>query len=224
MKPKTMFKMAIDLIMTILLPILMAYHLTGELAHEWIGAVMLSLFVLHHVLNITWYKNLFRGRYSARRTVETVVNLLISIATIGLIVSGVILSRHVFTALPISGRLAFGRTLHHISSYWVFVLLSVHLGLHGKSILGMLRRALRVKTISRGVKILLRLSAASVSAYGVYAFVKHQIVLYLFNVIQFSFFDYGQPAIIFFADYLAIMGMLAVAAHYTNCLLSSRAK
>ena len=38
--------MAIDLIMTILLPILMAYHLTGELAHEWIGAVMLSLFVL----------------------------------------------------------------------------------------------------------------------------------------------------------------------------------
>jgi len=224
MKPKTMFKMAIDLIMTILLLILMAYHLTGELAHEWIGAVMFSLFILHHVLNINWYRNLFRGRYSARRIVETVVNMLISIATIGLIVSGVILSRHVFTVLQISGRTAFARTLHYISSYWLFVLLSVHLGLHGKSILGMLRRALRVKTISRGIKILLRLSAASVSVYGVYAFVKHQTALYMFNVIQFSFFDYGQPAIIFFADYLAIMEMIAVAAYYSNRLLSSRAK
>jgi len=224
MKPKTMLKMAIDLIMTILLPILMAYHLTGDLAHEWIGAVMFSLFILHHVLNITWYKNLFRGRYSARRIVQTVVNLLISVAVIGLIVCGVILSRHVFAALPISGRMAFGRTLHHISSYWVFVLLSVHLGLHGEYIFGLLRRAPRVKMINRGVKILLRLSAASVSAYGVYAFVKHQIGLYMFNIIQFSFFDYNQPAIIFFADYLAIMGMLAVAAYYTSCLLSSRAK
>lgn len=41
-----MFKMAVDLAMTVLLFLLMAYLLVGEAAHEWLGLAMFLLFIL----------------------------------------------------------------------------------------------------------------------------------------------------------------------------------
>ena len=46
MKLRQMIKMAVDLLMTALLFPLMAFHLTGRAAHEWIGAGMFLLFLL----------------------------------------------------------------------------------------------------------------------------------------------------------------------------------
>ena len=70
MKPKMIFKMSIDFIMTVLLLCQMAYMLVGEAAHEWIGTVMLVLFVLHHILNVRWYRNLIKGKYTVLRMVQ----------------------------------------------------------------------------------------------------------------------------------------------------------
>ena len=44
-------KIGIDAAMLILLPLLMAYSLVGEAAHEWLGLTMFALFVLHHIIN-----------------------------------------------------------------------------------------------------------------------------------------------------------------------------
>lgn len=51
MKPKMIGKITVDLGMTILLMLLMAFERIGRTAHEWIGAGMFVLFVLHHILN-----------------------------------------------------------------------------------------------------------------------------------------------------------------------------
>lgn len=51
MKPKMIGKITVDLGMTILLMLLMAFELIGRTAHEWIGAGMFVLFILHHILN-----------------------------------------------------------------------------------------------------------------------------------------------------------------------------
>ena len=61
MSAKRNIKMATDLVMTMLLPVLMAYSLVGEAIHEWLGIVMFLLFIVHQALNRQWYKNLFRG-------------------------------------------------------------------------------------------------------------------------------------------------------------------
>lgn len=66
MKPKAIIKLAVDIFMTLALLFLMGYQLWGDAAHEWAGAIMLILFVAHHILNRGWYKNLFRGRYSPK--------------------------------------------------------------------------------------------------------------------------------------------------------------
>ena len=98
--------------MVILLPLLMAYSLLGETAHEWLGIAMSAPFIFHHVLNWKWYGGLCKGRYSTVRTLGAVTGLLLLADMIALPVSGVMMSRHVFTFLNAGSGMALARTIH----------------------------------------------------------------------------------------------------------------
>lgn len=125
-------KMVVDMFMISLLPILMAYSLVSEAAHEWIGLTMMVLFFTHNSLNAPWYKNILKGRYSGIRILTTVINILLAGMMLSLMVSGILLSKHVLTALPVSKDISAARMVHLPASYWEFVLMSLHLGLHWK--------------------------------------------------------------------------------------------
>lgn len=216
MKPKMMLKMGIDLVMTVLLLCQMAYMLVGETVHEYLGTAMFVLFILHHLLNRNWYRSLKKGRYGAVRILQTAVNTLVLLCMLGLMVSGVILSREVFAFLPIQGGMGFARILHMLASYWGFVLMSVHLGLHWGMVMGMARRLCRKKEGSAARTVVLRLLAAAVCIFGICAFAKNNIADYLFQRSQFVFFDMEQPLAPFFAEYLAMMGLWACLAYYLS--------
>lgn len=130
MTAKTKVKILINVLMTLGLLILMGYHLWGDVAHEWVGAGMFLLFLLHHILNGNWYRALFRGRYTPFRVFQLVVDMLVFLAMIGLMVSGIMLSNHVFAFLNIESGMAFARLLHMAASHWGFILMVLHLGLH----------------------------------------------------------------------------------------------
>ena len=74
MNAKSTLKMALDRLMVVLLPLLMAYSLIGEELHEWLGASMFLLFLGHHALNRRWYRSLAKGKWTARRLFRTFVN------------------------------------------------------------------------------------------------------------------------------------------------------
>ena len=141
MKPKAKVKIAVDVLMTLGMLFLMGYQFWGDVAHEWAGAGMFVLFILHHALNGGWYKSLFRGKYTPFRVFQIVVDALVLLDMLGLMVSGVILSNHVFDFLPILGGMGFARTLHMLASFWGFLLMALHLGLHWNVFLGMARKA-----------------------------------------------------------------------------------
>ena len=109
MKIKSKIKWLTDLLMTTLLVCLMAYQVTGDMLHEWIGVTTLIVFILHNVLNIKWYAALFKGKYTALRIFRTIVNLGVLASILCLGFSGVVMSRHVFAALPINGPMATAR-------------------------------------------------------------------------------------------------------------------
>ena len=58
---KKKIRIVVDCGMVLLLPLLMAYSLVGEAAHEYLGIGMSLLFVAHHILNVAWWKHLLRG-------------------------------------------------------------------------------------------------------------------------------------------------------------------
>lgn len=70
-------RLIIDIGMTLLLPLLMAYSLIGELFHEIIGTLIFLLFIIHHVMNRKWFGALVNGKYSADRIFRTVINILL---------------------------------------------------------------------------------------------------------------------------------------------------
>ena len=56
---KNKIRIIIDISMTVLLPLLMAYSLIGETFHEVVGTLIFVLFIVHHIINRKWYGALF---------------------------------------------------------------------------------------------------------------------------------------------------------------------
>ena len=54
-KANMIIKRIVDAAMTVLLLCLMAYQITGEALHEWIGMGMTGLVIIHQILNRKWY-------------------------------------------------------------------------------------------------------------------------------------------------------------------------
>ena len=206
MKSKMNLKMGIDLVMTVLLLGLMAYQITGQMLHEWFGAGMLVLFIAHNILNIRWYGNLFKGKYRLLRFIQTTVNFSVLISVLCLGYSGVVMSRYVFAALPIGGPMATARKMHMAASYWGFVLMSLHLGMHWGMVTGMFRRLLKGRKLSGMSVWVLRLAAALIAGYGLFCFVRKDIVSYMFLKNEFVFFDFEQSILSVILEYAAMMG------------------
>lgn len=220
MKSKTIIKVIVDIIMTALFFALMAYHITGNRLHEWLGAALFTLFIIHHILNWNWYRALPKGKYKPVRILETAINFLLFAAMLGMIVSGVMLSREVFGFLSISAGW-FGRRLHMVSAAWGYVLMSAHLGLHWGMVVGAAKK-LATKNGKNVWTLICRVAAATLSVYGIYASISRQIWLKMFLLIEYAFFDYEEPAIFFFADYIAIMGLFAGVVYYAVRLIRHR--
>ena len=222
MKSKQVAKIGVDAAMTLGMLFLMGYHLWGDTAHEWVGAGLFLLFILHHILNWRWWTGLFRGNYTTVRVLQTTINLLTLAAMLGLMVSGVILSSKVFAFLRIRGRMAFARRLHMAASYWGFLLMTAHLGLHWGMLLGMVQKAGKTKLPGRPASPWLTLLGVLVAAYGVAAMVKRDLATYLFLRAEFVFLDFSESKLLFYLDYLAVMGTFIFLAHFAAKLLRKR--
>lgn len=212
MKPKFIAKIIIDILMTLALLFLMGYQLWGDVAHEWVGAGMFLLFIVHHILNFNWHKNLFKNKYTARRIAVLCVDILVFADMLIMMFSGIVMSRHVFAFLPINGGVMLARRLHIIGSYWGILLMSLHLGMHVKMFAGMIKKRINIPTPAVFVPSLI------IAAYGVYAFIKRDFLTYMFLQSEFVFLDYDEPKILFYLDYISIMAMCIFIGHYFSKL------
>ncbi len=66
-----------DAVLTVLLLFIMAFQVTGDTLHEWLGISMTVIVIVHHILNYKWYKALFKGRYTPYRIVLTLTDVLL---------------------------------------------------------------------------------------------------------------------------------------------------
>ena len=219
MRPKAVIKIAVDVFMTLALLFLMGYAFWGDVAHEWAGAGMFLLFLLHHILNGNWYKSLFKGGYTPLRVFRLIVDVLVFLAMIGLMVSGIMLSNYVFSFLNIRGGMSFARLLHMAASHWGFVLMALHLGLHWSMLLGMAGKVMKVRQTSRLRKVLLSIVGAGIAVYGLMVFIRRDLLTYMLLKTQFVFLDFSEPIPLFYLDYLAMMGAFIFLADSASKLL-----
>lgn len=226
MKVKQKIKIIIDICMTVLLFILMAYHYVGTQWHEIAGTTMLVLFILHHILNGNWYLALGKGKYKSSRIFLTVIDMLLLIDMFLLMFSGIAMSRHVFRFLDLPVSMAWARGMHMTTAYAGFLLMGFHIGIHYGMIMGMIRKVFSRESAAdqrRGSNVVwtwvLRVISVLISLYGVYALQKRDFIDYISQKVQFAFFDFDEAMMYFFLDYAAIKGLTIFVAYYIQKFL-----
>lgn len=188
--------------MLLLLPFLMAYLLIGEELHEWLGTLLMIAMILHQILNFSWYKRLYKRPYTIGRCFMIVINIILLIDLCLLIGSGICMSRYVFSFLNIQ-NVSLARNIHVITSYWGYILMSVHIGMHVNQMIQPIRKQVdRFKSLKVSIK---RSILGVCFLYGMYAFIKRDIGVYMTRVNSFVFFDHEEPLIYFLLDYVMVM-------------------
>ena len=133
---KKIIKITIDIIMTLLFFVLMAYHFTGDAVHEYLGFLLFIFFILHHILNFNWYKNIYKGKYNFNRILNTFINTMLFLCMAGLMISGILFSQRVLGFLNIHNSGMFTRRNVYKTPSYDFKLLGfcIYVGTFGNAL------------------------------------------------------------------------------------------
>ncbi len=221
MKPKTAVKFGVDILMTLALLFVMGYQFWGDMAHEWVGTGMFMLFISHHILNLHWYKHIFKVRHTPMRTLTLCVDIFVMLSMLALMYSGIVISNYVFVFLPIEHGITLAHHLHTLGAYWGFILMSAHLGLHWNMVIGMVKKRAKLKP-SKTRSIVLFCISIVIAVYGIYVLISRDFASCLFLKNEFVFLNYNESIWSFYIDYLAIMGLCIFIAHCGSKLCSRK--
>ena len=205
----------IDVAMTFVLIPLMAYQVTGEAAHEWLGIGMVLLVIVHQVLNRKWYSALFNGKYNPNRVLNTIITTLLLISFAFTAVSGISMSNHAVPFLYSLIKVNTARVMHLAFSHWAFILMGLHIGMHA---------SIMLHKMPNKVKNVLVIIFTIIAGYGFYLFLKSGIVNYIIFKTHFAFLDYEKPAAIVFRENIAMLVFFAFVAYTMSSIVSNAMK
>jgi hypothetical protein len=202
MQTKTgIIKRIVDVVLTVLLMFLMAFQVTGDVLHEWLGIGMTATLILHHILNHKWYRSVFKGKYTPYRIIMTAANTLLLLSIVLTALSGMSMSGHAVPFMYGLINVMTARTLHLAMSYWSFILMGLHIGLHIK--------AMTAKLPDQG-RTVFKVFLTVVSGVGLWLFLKSGIVNYITFQTHFAFLDYAT------AKWLIILQNLAMLIFFVH--------
>lgn len=137
---KRRLRMPVDIAMFCLFVFLMGYQPgSGLYSHGVYGVALFALFLLHHLLNLAWYKGLKGGAYPFARKLFVATNVMLFGAMLLMAVSSIMLAEVVFP-IAIVRPSQLGRDLHVASTATGFILMAVHLGLHTHEVFSRIER------------------------------------------------------------------------------------
>ena len=216
MKISKIIKRITDVALTAALLLLMAFQVTGQFAHEWIGIAMVALTILHQILNRRFYSAIFKGKYNPLRAFQLIVNILLLLSFLCTAACGMMISR--FATPFMHGVLSASivRQGHLALSHWSFVLMGIHLGMHFGIVASKLPKG-AVKTAAGAVM-------SGISVYGFYPFFKANFLDYMLLKIPFAFLDYTKAWLLVIVENLAMLLAWAFAGFLVSLFLKAVVK
>ena len=199
----------VDIMMTILFIILMGYHITGSKLHEILGIFIFVLFIIHHILNIRWYKSIFKGKHNFKRKFQIILDFLLLIVMILMIISSVMISGYVFSFLGITTTM-FARKLHIITTSWGFILIAIHVGMHITALMNKIHKKMK-DTMFEYVYYFIIIILLGL---GLYSLTILKIWEEMFLLVNFKFYDYNQSSIVFYMKYISLLNLVAIVTYF----------
>lgn len=170
MNNKMIGKLFLDTVMTVLMIVLMGYHVTGNKMHEILGITLFVLFIIHCILNRKWFQNLknITKNYKKNKVLLfwALTNILLIVDMILLLVSSVMISREVFSIMSIEYSYVWVY-IHTVCAYGGLIIMSIHLGFHWKMIMNGIKKSFHIESKSMLRNILLKLITCFMVIAGV---------------------------------------------------------
>lgn len=143
-------RLVVDVVLTLSFVVLMSVPLTGLWLHEWWGIGLIVVIVVHLLAQWDWTvasSRRFLGSLTGRLRLTYLLNWLLFIATVLVMVSGILISEAALPGLGLptarsagSSLFRFWRLLHTVSADAVLVLAGLHLGLNWRWVLSAVRQ------------------------------------------------------------------------------------
>ena len=179
----------IDILMMIVLLLVMAYPFTGQSIHIVLGIMMVVCFLIHHYLNRRWYLSLFKGKMTPVKALFIGTNSLLLICVLAIALSGLTLAGYI----PLMSYYL-ARKLHLVCSYWSYLLMGLHVGLHVR-----VNQLIKNKIV---IYVLLIL--------GVILFIKNQFIVYLFHLTDFLYVSDQMNIVLYIIEYFIIFILFVI--------------
>ena len=128
-----MKRFLLDIGMLVLILLTMGFQFLPQLWHEILGLVLLAGVLWHLGLNRHWFGSMGRGRWSRLRLVQVSLGILLVLCFLTTMVTGIIISNHVFRDFWTGSSLhrsVLVHQLHIASAYFMVILAGMHLGMH----------------------------------------------------------------------------------------------
>ena len=188
---------------TVLLLLALAYWWLGNLTHELAGGALILLLGRHLVNNGFWWRQLRKGPYDIRRSIGLLLTLALALLMAAVLTTGIAVSRSLFAWVPLPENYALGE-IHMFASYWVMVIIGLHIGFNWNRIAGLLR-SLGVRGIGGGW--LAWVPCLALTAQGL----RSSAAMDLWTRLSFEYspemWDFNNQALGFFGHWLAIIAM-----------------
>lgn len=202
-------KIVLDIIMFILLLLCMSYSKW----HEYLGIILCIGFIIHCILQKNYFAKIISLKYTLYNSFILIINLLTFLTMFGLIISSLIFLDYIplFLKTSFPNLINFARTLHLLSAYWGFILISMHLGLHWQIFYNLITKYTKNKlSYLLNSKLILWI----IFLYGLNNFIHYDLISYMLLQNNFVYFNPSQSLLSFFVDYLSIVATFIILSNY----------
>ena len=150
-----------------------------------------------------------KGILSSIKKVDIFINFILLIDILVIFLSGLTMSK----LLPFLNFMSIGmaRKAHMMATYWGFILMAIHLGLHLQIMLVKIKKYISKQ--SHVVALIISFIPVLLVIYGIIMFIKNQWITYLFLLREFIFVDPSIGLMQMLIETLAVFILFATLSY-----------
>lgn len=172
MKKTDYIKFTLDLLMGIIFAFLFNKTVFGGMAfHEIAGLAIGFAVIIHLILNLKWIKNVTSAILKKETPIKTkigyVVNLLLLLDILTIIISGICISKVVFSNFNLHNNI-FDKNTHTAAAYTALLLIGIHVGLHWNWVMNTFKNIVKINTQNKAFDYASKLAAVLILVFGLY--------------------------------------------------------
>ncbi|MBQ7478732.1 MAG: DUF4405 domain-containing protein [Selenomonadaceae bacterium] len=219
-----MKRIILDIALFILCLFTISFQFLPRILHEILGLAMLAAAIWHLWLNRAWISSLGKGNWTVLRGLSTLVNMLLIASMVVIIVTGCFISNYLFKGwfgMELQ-RSILVHQLHVSLSYWLLILIGLHLGFHWQGLWHRLAKWRKWEESSAPYRLATRFMPLMILVVGIYGSFLNRVGDRLLMKHIFATEAVHQPFAVYILLLIGIVGLYGVIGFFLRKWLTGR--